>query len=84
MNTEISLFHKLWYLVRDLYAPTTSAPAAVKTVIEQISKLGHEACTAGKRTFLVDGELFEIRKIKGWSQFELIQHNVRIGEEERS
>ena len=78
MNNEISLFHQVWYLVRDLYAPTTSAPKAAQMTVEQINKLGHEAASLGKRTFMVDGEVFEIKKNKGWSHFELIQHFAKI------
>lgn len=80
MNTaeKISPFRFLWYEVRDYYAPTTTAPAATAKAMEFMSRSGYEVLPMTRTSFLIDGELFEIKKVKGHSHFDLIQHGVQI------
>ena len=68
------IFRFIWSFVRDLYAPTVSAPEAVRQTIRYANENGYEALTCGKRFFIVNGEIFEIRKTTGHIHFDLRQH----------
>lgn len=72
------IFRFIWSFVRDLYAPTVSAPEAVRKTVRYASENGHEAVTCGKRWFMVDGEIFEIMKTTGHVHFDLRQHGCRL------
>ena len=80
MENKVDIFHLVWVIIRDCYAPSMTAPAAARYAVSELTKWGHEAVIMGgsrARSLMVDGELFEIKKYKGWSHFELIQHGIR-------
>ena len=74
---ENTVFSELWWIIRDYYAPLMTAPEAARKAVKAMIENGHEAVEMGKRFLMVDMELFEIKKNKGWSHFELIQHGIR-------
>lgn len=76
MWDDNSIFSELWPFIRDLYAPLMSAPEAARKVVRFASGNGHEAAILNKRWFMVDGEVFEIKKHRNHSHFDLIQHFV--------
>lgn len=75
---ENTVFSELFWIVRDYYAPLMTAPEAARKAVKAMADNGHEAIELGKRTFMVDGELFEIKKVRGWSHFDLWQHGIKI------
>ena len=74
---ENTVFSELWWTVRDYYAPYMTAPEAARKAVKAMADNGHEAIEMGKRFLMVDGELYEIKKRRDWSHFELIQHGIR-------
>ena len=75
---ENTVFSELWWIVRDYYAPHMTAPEATRKAVRAMADNGHEAAEMGKRFLMVDGELFEIKKPRGWSHFDLVQHGIRF------
>ena len=75
---ENTVFSELWWTIRDYYAPLMTAPEATRKAARYMAGNGHEVVTMGNRMLMIDLELFEIKKHKGWSHFELIQHGIRI------
>lgn len=73
MTDETTVFSEAWGIIRDFYAPTMSAPEATKQVIKVLQDNGHEVYQMEPRWFMADGELYEIKKHRGWSHFELWQ-----------
>ena len=75
---ETSVFSEIWMVIRDYYAPTMTAPEAARKAVKAMADSGHEAVEMGKRFMMIDLELYEIKKHRGWSHFELIQHGIRV------
>lgn len=74
---ETSVFSQIWAYVRELYPRTMTAPEAARDVVRVLTTDGHEASIMYRNHFMVDGELYEIKKVRGHSRFDLYHHGVR-------
>ena len=77
MKNENTVFSELWAVVRDYYAPYMTAPEAARQAGKYMAGNGHEVTEMGKRFLMIDDELFEIKKNRGWVHFDVIQHGLR-------